>query len=577
MAEYVTTNILIIHLLFSDYCAILVTTMYVDIASVRQNGKTYTRYLLRQCYRQGGKVKHRTIANLSRCSPQEIEAIRLALRHKQELAALATLKESIQLQQGPSIGAVWLVYEVARHLGIDQALGPSRQGRLALWQVIARVIDQGSRLSAVRLASAHAACEVLGLGRFDENDLYENLDWLCLHQPEIEGRLFRQQARGSTTGLFLYDVTSSYLEGEQNALAAFGYNRDGKRGKPQIVIGLLCNAQGIPLSIEVFAGNTQDPKTFVSQVKKVAERFGGGEVTFVGDRGMIKSAQIEALGEQQFHYLTAITKPQIEALLKNGVLQLDLFDEILAEVRTEEGIRYILRRNPTRVAEITTAREAKYQALRKAVVEHNHYLCEHPRASLEVALRKLRERSEKLRIADWVILAPEGREIRLSQDATALGEIAKLDGCYVLKTDLSSEAAPKEVVHDRYKDLALVEWAFRESKSAFLEMRPIYVRLESRTRGHALVVMLAYRLIKELTARWQALDLTVQEGLDQLATLCLTEVRVKTQASYHQIPTPRDMLQRLLDAAHIRLPKILPHRGIRVTTKSKLTNRRKQN
>jgi hypothetical protein len=165
--------------------------MYVDISSLCRNGKTYTRYLLRECYREEGKVKHRTIANLSRCSAQEIEAVRLALRHKQELAALGTLKDAVQLQQGPSIGAVWLVYQVARQLGIEQALGPSRQGRLALWQVIARVIDQGSRLSAVRLAATHAACDVLGLGRFDEEDLYGDLDWLSVHQAEIEDRLFQ--------------------------------------------------------------------------------------------------------------------------------------------------------------------------------------------------------------------------------------------------------------------------------------------------------------------------------------------------------------------------------------------------
>ena len=145
--------------------------MYVDISSLCRNGKTSTRYLLRECYREAGKVKHRTIANLSRCSSQEIEAVRLALRHKQELATLGAIKDSVQLHQGPSIGAVGLVYQVARQLGIEQALGPSRQGRLALWQVIARVIDQGSRLSAVRLAATHAACDVLGLKRFDEEDL----------------------------------------------------------------------------------------------------------------------------------------------------------------------------------------------------------------------------------------------------------------------------------------------------------------------------------------------------------------------------------------------------------------------
>ena len=156
--------------------------MYVDVSSVQQNGKTYTRYLLRESYREGRQVKHRTIANLNQCSPKEIEAIRLALRHKEDLTALGSLPHSLEVRQGPSVGAVWVVYDVARQLGIDQALGPGQEGRLALWHVSARVIDQGSRLSAVRLAMAHGACDVLGLERFNEEDLYKNLDWLCAHQ-----------------------------------------------------------------------------------------------------------------------------------------------------------------------------------------------------------------------------------------------------------------------------------------------------------------------------------------------------------------------------------------------------------
>jgi transposase len=195
---------------------------------------------------------------------------------------------------------------------------------------------------------------------------------------------------------------------------------------------------------------------------------------------------------------------------------------------------------------------------------------------VEVALRLLENRRQKLRLAQWVKLSIEGREIRVAKDHPALREIAKLDGCYVLKTDLSREAASKETVHERYKDLALVEWAFRESKTVPLEMRPIYVRRKSRTRGHAFVVMLAYALIKELATRWQPLDLTVKEGIDQLATVCLTEVRINDQAPSHQVPTPRDTLQRLLDAAQVRLPKVLPSRGVTVNTKTKLQNRRKQ-
>ena len=186
--------------------------------------------------------------------------MRLALRHKEDLEHLGTIQDAITLKQGLSFGAVWTVYHVARRLGIEQALGTTREGKLALWQVIARVIDQGSRLSAVRLAMAHAACDVLGLGTFDEDALYENLDWLAGAQAAIEDRLFAQRTKTKPVSLFLYDVTSSYLEGTHNALAAFGYNRDGKKGKRQIVIGLLCDEDGHPVSIEVFPGNTQDPQ-----------------------------------------------------------------------------------------------------------------------------------------------------------------------------------------------------------------------------------------------------------------------------------------------------------------------------
>lgn len=549
--------------------------MYVDASSVKIKDKTHTRYLLRESFREHGKVKHKTIANISHCSLDEIKAIQLALRHKKDLANLGSIKENVTLQQGPSIGAIWVTTQIAKQIGIEKALGSDRQGKLALWQVIARVIDQGSRLSATRLAQNHPVCGLLGLTPFNEDSLYANLDWLSDHQAAIETHWFRRSSPASGSGVFLYDVTSSYLEGEKNALAAFGYNRDGKKGKRQVVIGLLCNEEGVPLAIEVFAGNTQDPKTFMSQVKKVADRLGGVEVTFVGDRGMIKSAQVDALLDHQYHYVTAITKPQIETLLKQGVLQMNLFDDMLAEV-TDEKVRYILRRNPIRTKEMVATRDSKYQRMREAVAKANEHLVLCPKASVEVALRKLTERRRRLCIVSWTGLSCEGRVIVLTEDQEDLSEIAKLDGCYVLKTDLSDKVFSKEVIHHRYKDLALVEWAFRESKTGHLEMRPIYVRRESRTRGHALVVMLAYCIIRELSARWAGLDCTVEEGLKQLGTLCVTEVRIKDQTPYQAIPTPSETVGSLLKVAGVVLPSVFPNINNKgVATRKKLQTRRK--
>jgi len=548
--------------------------MYVDTSRITRSGKTYTRHLLRESYRAHGKVLHRTIANVSHCSEAEIAALRLALRHKEHLEHLGTIQDAITLQQGLSFGAVWTVYHVARRLGIEKALGTTRAGKLALWQVVARVIDQGSRLSAVRLAMSHAACDVLGLDTFDEETLYENLDWLARAQAAIEDRLFAQRAKTTPVSLFLYDVTSSYLEGTHNALAAFGYNRDGKKGKLQIVIGLLCDEQGHPVSIEVFPGNTQDPHTLAAQVAKLKGRFGVQEITFVGDRGMIKSQQIEDLAQQGFHDITAITKPQIEKLLRTGTFQLELFEQELAEVLAEEGVRYVLRRNPVRAQEVRENRQAKLVTLQALVAQHNHYLKEHPRADAPGALQKLVARAKTLRLSDWVELTLEERTITLTVNASEQQEEAKLDGCYVLKTDLTPAQAPKELVHDRYKDLASVERAFRSCKTVHLEMRPIFLRLEERTRAHAFVVMLAYQIIRYLASCWSAFDVTVAEGLQALTTLCLVEVAPPNAPSYHCIPTPRASVAQLLHSADIKLPKAFSLSGTRVSTKKKLPSER---
>ena len=548
--------------------------MYIDTSHIIRGGKTYTRHLLRESYRANGKVLHRTLANVSHCSAPEIEAIRLALRHKEDLEHLGTIQDAMTLKQGLSFGAVWTVYHVARRLGIEKALGTTREGKLALWQVIARVIDQGSRLSAVRLARSHAACDVLGLGTFDEDALYENLDWLASAQAAIEDRLYVRRTQTKPINLFLYDVTSSYVEGTQNALAAFGYNRDGKKGKRQIVIGLLCDEDGHPVSIEVFPGNTQDPQTFAGQINKVKARFGVHAITFVGDRGMIKGQQIDDLAQQGLHYITAITKPQIEKLLKQGTLQMDLFDQELAEVLADEGIRYVLRRNPVRAQEVRDTRHAKLAKLQAQVAKKNHYLTDHPRANAQGAVQKLVASATQLRIADWVELTLEERSITLTVNASVQQEEAKLDGCYVLKTDLTPQQANKELVHDRYKDLASVEHAFRTCKTAHLEVRPIFLRLEARTRAHAFVVMLAYQIIQYLTSCWSTFDLTVEEGLQALATLCLVEVAPKNAASYHCIPTPLDTIAALLHRADIKLPKAFSLSGTRVSTKKKLQSER---
>ena len=551
--------------------------MYVDSSSRTVNGKKYTRHLLRESYREKGKVRHRTLANLSHCSEQEIQAIKLALKHKHNLQDLGNIDEHVDIHQGVCIGAVWTLWQISQRLGLVKALGSSQEGKRALWQVFARVMEQGSRLSAVRLVNSHAACDVLGLDAFNEDDLYVNLDWLADKQEQIENRLFALRYGSDKPDLYLYDVTSSYLEGICNELAAFGYCRDGKSGKMQVVYGLLCDLQGQPVSIQAFSGNTIDTKTFGAQVHKVAQRFGGGAVTFVGDRGMIKGPQIEQLqGEKdhEFHYITAITKSQIETLRKKGVIQMDLFDETVAEV-VEGQVRYVLRRNPVRAEQVAAKREAKLASVQELVKEKNTYLAEHPRASVAVAQREIETKWTKLRLPA-VEVKIDNRTISICPQEDAWKEAAKLDGCYCLKTDVSAQRASKQIIHDRYKDLSKVEWAFRTSKTVLLEARPLFVRLAKRTRGHLLVVMLAYLIVQELSKCWRDLDLTVEEGLTELKSLCTNRLVVKGRPVLHNIPTPRDSVRRLLDAASITLPKSIADRGVRVSTRKKLVEERKK-
>jgi len=442
--------------------------MHIVVNKSKHGKKIYNSILLRESFREGGKVKKRTIANLSHCSNEEVEAIAFALKHKGDLDQLINIKEDVDLQEGLSIGVVWVVYQTARRLGIEKALTSSNAGKLALWQVIARVIDQGSRLSAVRLAKVHAACEILRMtDGFTENALYDNLAWMSDHQQEIETRLFHIRKGKAGCRLFLYDVTSSYLEGEKNFFGAYGYNRDKKRGKKQIVVGLLCDEEGDPVSVAVFSGNTADVQTFAPQIKKIAQQFGCTQVTVVGDRGMIKSTQIEQMPDG-IHYITAITKPQIDSLIKGGVIQMGLFDVRVCEV-SSEGVRYILRRNPWRAEEIGQSRMSKRQCVEGLVRQKNDYLEKHPRAGVETALKEVGQKIEKLRIGKWLGVQAKDRILAIDVDESVLAEESRLDGCYVIKTDLAADSADARTVHDRYLDLQLVEKAFRTCKTSHLD------------------------------------------------------------------------------------------------------------
>ena len=552
-----------------------------EVVSKGKNGRTYTSILLRQSVRSGSKVISKTLAVLTHLPTYLIEVIRHAVdRPADSLQQLANNAPSaLQLRTAESFAAVWTVDQVARQLGIRKALGVTEAADLGYWQTLARVLRPGTSLLAmVRLATTCAAAAVLGWRQaFNEDDLYANGEWLEGRQSVIEHRLWQQRQDKSRNQLFLYDVTSSYLEGEYNALAAWGYNRDGKKKKKQLVIGLLTDSQGEPVSTQVYRGNTSDVKTFGDQILKLKKELGGATVTLVGDRGMIKADQKAAANKAGFHFITALTKPQIERLLRNKVFQLEMFEEEVCELSDEQGVRYVLRRNPVRQEELAHGREKKRQSIASSVLKANEYLAEHPRAKVKTQEAKLSARIKRLKTEKWLKLRTSGRQIELETDASALKEESTLDGCYAIQTDLSPAQADARTVHDRYKDLAHVERDFRLMKGGHLEFRPWFVCTEENTRAHALTSMLALKIRRRLERAWEKLNLTVEEGLRELETLCVMELvhQEGGEAVTRQVPQPSARQKQLLDALGLALPTVAPEAKVVVGTRKKIQHERK--
>jgi hypothetical protein len=463
------------------------------------------------------RVVHRTLANLSKLPEELIRLIESYCKGKSAQPAAEAVPGTApwpEVHQGPCYGVLGALHALAAELGIVQAVGQAtRVARLALYLIYARVFHRGSRLSAARCSEEHAVREVLQVGRFDEDDLYEALDYLAVHQQQIEDQLYAQsQAR---TTVFLYDVTSHYFEGQHNELADYGYPRDIKRGKKQLVAGLLTDGKGEPASIQLYRGNTGDAPTFLDAVQKVKVRFGAEEVALVGDRGMIKRMGKRALGEAHFRYVTALTDPQIRALLKRGILQLGLFEEQPAEVEAG-GKRYVLRCNPETQARERARRQDQWQRVQAKIQARNEAVAKSPRRQEQTSLRQAQGLVVQYRLAQWVSVRLEGRQVVWSEDAVARQQQEQLDGCYVVESDLPKAAASTQQVHDGYLALTQVERDFRTLKTGLLQLRPIFLRKAERTRGHALVTMLALKLAREVDRRVARLGLTVEDAMTRL-------------------------------------------------------------
>lgn len=475
--------------------------------------------LLRESYRVGGKVRTRTLANLSRWPEAKIQALSRVLKSlppaKAGDDAAAAPAERCAIERSLPHGHIAAVLGMARKLGLDRLLPrrPSRLAKLALAMIVARVVEPAAKLATARQLSeataAHSLGTILELGQVDEDELYLALDLLLAAQSKIETALARRHLQGGC--LVLYDLTSSYLEGRCCPLAQYGYSRDNKPGRLQIVYGLLCAADGCPVAVEVFDGNVGDPSTLAAQVTKLKQRFKLSRVVLVGDRGMITQARIEEdLKPAGLDWVTALRAPAIQALAENGPLQLSLFDDRdLGEICSPDypGERLIVCRNRDLAAERARKREDLLAATEKDLAAIA--------AAVTRPLRPLRGKDQialragavlgRRKMAKHFVLSITDTSFAFTRNTAAIAREAALDGFYVLRTNVPAELLDTAATVLAYKSLAGVERAFRAIKTVDLEIRPIHHRLADRVRAHVFLCMLAYYLIWHLRRAWAAL------------------------------------------------------------------------
>jgi Transposase DDE domain len=539
--------------------------MFLVRNTKRSSGKVYKSVLLRESFREDNTVKKRTVANLSHCSEEQINAISWALKNK---GALHAPIENFKIIQGRSIGSVYVLHQIANRLGIVEALGSSFHAKLSLWLIIARILEQGSRLSATRLDSQYDIASVIGLERgFDVNSLYDCLHWLDKNQAEIENFLFNRKKKSDQ--FFWYDVTSSYLEGIHNELSAFGYNRDQKKRKRIIVVGLLCQEAGDPISIEAFKGNTQDTQTFENQLIKLKKRFGCSSITLICDRGIIREKQKKLLSEYGFHYITALPMRQITPLLNANVIVPEQFTNEL-QSKVHEGRRYIYRRNPERALETQKQRQERLDTAQRRINQENLRLREKPKSSSNTAKKRSQKYLKRLYLNEWVTITTKKRQLFLEVNEEALKIKSKFDGCYVWTTDWTEEQISTREVYEQYKNLKHVEEDFRTFKTTLLEIRPIFVRSEESTRGHLLVIMLAHMIIRELRKAWKNFNKTVEEGLVELSLLCRQTIQYSGGETIDCIPVPNQGISALLKAVDIKMPQAIEEKTVPVVTRHKV-------
>jgi transposase len=466
------------------------------------NRKSPPAILLRESYRQDGKVKTRTLANITHLAAQQIAALRSALDGSLTVPA-TPLPDSFRISRSLPHGHVAAVLGCLRKLQLDSILDPvpSRQRDLVIAMIVARIIEPASKLATARGLHCdtlhHSLGETLHLDSADETELYQAMDWLLPQQARIEQALAKRQL--SQGGLVLYDLTSTYFEGRHCPLAKLGHSRDDKSGTPQIVFGLLTNAAGCPVAVEVFAGNTSDPKTVATQVDKLRQRFGLSDMVLIGDRGMITSARIreDLPASHGIQWISALRATQIQKLAAGGQLQMSLFDQTdLIEIAHPDfpGERLIACFNPLLAEERARKRPDLLNATEKQL-EKIAVATQRPKRPLRgkqnIGLRAGKV-VNRYKMGKHFQLRIEEDSFHYERKTANIEREQNLDGIYVIRTSVKKEVLSSQQVVASYKGLSGVERAFRSLKTVDLQVRPIHHRLPDRVRAHILLCVLAY-------------------------------------------------------------------------------------
>jgi Transposase DDE domain len=466
--------------------------------------RTYERHLLRRSYRDGGKVRKETLANLSHLPPEAIAAVRAVLAGRTLIDAGGAVEVLRSLPHGHAAA----VHAMAGRLGFPALLGPPGPERdLAYALIVSRVLRPASKLSTISWWEDLTLGPDLGVAGACADDAYAAMDWLVARQDGIERQLARRHLREG--GIAMFDLSSSWVEGRHCELAAYGYSRDGKRGKAQIEYGLLTDPDGRPVAIRVFTGNTGDPKTFPEAVDAVRGIFGLRQMIMIGDRGMITSARIRALRELEgMAWITCLRGPAIKQLMAGGPLQLSLFDEQdLAEITSPDypGERLIACRNPFLAADRARKREdllaATEDDLGKIAARVSAGRIKDPAA---IGLRAGRVLNKRKMAKHFTLDIAEGR-ITWQRDQASINAEARTDGIYVIRTPVPAQTLDAAGTVAAYKGLSRLERDFRWIKAEDLDLRPIWHRLEDRVRGHVLICMLACYLTWHLRKAWAPL------------------------------------------------------------------------